>query len=191
MADTPMNLVTDATDATNTTDSTDTKTPHYMVRLAFRVRPDAVSDLGYLFPAACFATGEHAERFGMCLWATRHRNVVALHVFPPISGRSLAPDGWSIAEPVHVDCGASPGARVPAIVVAPGGAMWLQEASHRVRAMLRVVHRRAAGQPRDTNPRACPHTDPNTDTDTDADADTDTDADTRPATAQLWDMDRA
>jgi hypothetical protein len=133
MADTPMNL------------ATDTKTPHYMVRLAFRVRSDTDSDLGYMFPAAYFATGEHAERFGMCLWATRHRNVVALHVFPPVSGRSLAPDGWSIAEPVHVDCGALLRRRVPAIVVAPGGAMWLQEASHRVRAMLRVGARRGGG----------------------------------------------
>jgi hypothetical protein len=131
MADTPTNP------------ATDTKTPHYMVRLAFRVRADTVSDLGYMFPAAYFATGEHAERFGMCLWATRHRNVVALHVFPPVSGRSLAPDGWSIAEPVHVDCGALPRRRMPAIVVAPGGAMWLQEASHRVRAMVRAGVRRA------------------------------------------------
>ena len=113
------------------TPATHAKTPHYMVRLAFRVQSDTTSrtgHLGYLFPAAYFATGEHAERFGMCLWATRHRNVVALHVFPPISGRSLAPDGWSIAEPVHVDCGSLQRRRVPAIAVAPGGAMWLQEA---------------------------------------------------------------
>lgn len=109
----------------------DPKAPHYMIRLAFRARPDTVSHLGYLFPAAYFRTGEHAEHFGMCLWATRHRNVVALHVYPPVSGRTLAPDGWSIAEPVHVDCGTVP-RRVPAIVVAPGGTMWLQEASHRV-----------------------------------------------------------
>jgi hypothetical protein len=54
---------------------------------------------------------------------------VALHVFPPVGGRPLAADGWSIAEPPHVDCGAAPGRGVPAIVVAPGGAMWLQEAS--------------------------------------------------------------
>ncbi|MEZ0112037.1 hypothetical protein ABH920_006056 [Catenulispora sp. EB89] len=119
----------------------DAKTTWYTVRLAFRVRANTVSRLGYLFPAAYFHTGEQAERFGMCLWATRHRNVVALHVFPPISGRSLAPDGWSIAEVVHVDCGTMPRRRVPAIVVAPGGAMWLQEASHRVAA---AVGRRAA-----------------------------------------------
>lgn len=100
-----------------------------MVRLAFRVRGNAVSRFGYLFPAAYFSTGEHAERFGMCLWATRHREAVALHVFPPVSGRKLAPDGWSIAEPVHVDCGSLLRRHVPAIAVAQGGAMWLQEAS--------------------------------------------------------------
>jgi hypothetical protein len=127
MADSPMNP------------ATDTKTPHYMVRLAFRGRADAPSGIGYMFPAAYFATGEHAERFGMCLWATRHRNAVALHVFPPVSGRELAPDGWSIAEPLHVDCGALLRRRVPAIVVAPGGMMWLQEATHRVRAVRAVL----------------------------------------------------
>lgn len=110
------------------TPATDAKAPRYMVRLAFRVRPGTVSHFGYLFPAAYFPTGEHAERFGMCLWATRHRNVVALHVFPPVSGRSLAPDGWSIAEPLHIDCGSLQRRRVPAIAVAPGGTMWLQEA---------------------------------------------------------------
>ncbi|MBS2550597.1 hypothetical protein KGQ19_27365 [Catenulispora sp. NL8] len=68
---------------TTMTPSADPKAPHYMVRLAFRARPDTVSHLGYLFPAAYFGSGEHAERFGMCLWATRHRNVVALHVYPP------------------------------------------------------------------------------------------------------------
>lgn len=99
-----------------------------MVRLAFRVRADTVPRIGYLFPAAYFSTGEHAERFGMCLWATRHRDVVALHVYPPVNGRSLAADGWSIAEPVHVDCGSLPRRRVPAIAVAPGGAMWWQGA---------------------------------------------------------------
>lgn len=104
------------------------KAPRYMVRLAFRVRAESDSRFGYLFPAAYFATGEHAERFGMCLWAARHRDAVALHVFPPVSGRRLAPDGWSIAEPVHVDCGSLLRRRVPAIAVAPGGAMWLQEA---------------------------------------------------------------
>lgn len=113
------------------TPATDPKAPHYMIRLAFRARPDTVSHLGYLFPAAYFQTGEHAERFGMCLWATRHRNVVALHVYPPVSGRTLAPDGWSIAEPIHMDCGTMP-RQVPAIVVEPGGTMWLQEASLRV-----------------------------------------------------------
>lgn len=131
MADTSMNPATDG------------KTPHYMIRLAFRGRTDTASGLGYMFPAAYFSTGEHAERFGMCLWATRHRNVVALHVFPPVSGRALAPDGWSIAEPIHIDCGDAAGRRVPAIVVAPGGLMWLQEASHRVRNVLRVGVRRA------------------------------------------------
>jgi hypothetical protein len=110
------------------TPATSPKAPRYMVRLAFRVRTDTVPRFGYLFPAAYFASGEHAERFGMCLWATRHRNVVALHVFPPVSGRSLAPDGWSIAEPVHVDCGSLPRRRVPAIAVTPGGGMWLQDA---------------------------------------------------------------
>jgi len=117
------------------TPETSPKAPRYMVRLAFRAgagsHPGTVSHLGYLFPAACFPTGEHAEWFGMCLWTTRHRNVVALHVYPPISGRELAPDGWSIAEPLHVDCAALPRRHVvPAVVVAPGGKMWLQEASH-------------------------------------------------------------
>lgn len=133
-------VMADTTMTPATTPATDPKTPRYTVRLAFRIRANTVSRLGYLFPAAYFSTGEQAERFGMCLWATRHRNVVALHVFPPVSGRSLAPDGWSIAEVVHVDCGTMPRRRVPAIVVAPGGAMWLQEASHRVAA---AVGRRA------------------------------------------------
>ena len=110
--------------------ATNPYTTGYMIRLAFRLSRDTTSHLGFLFPAACFPTGEHAERFGMCLWTRRHRNVVALHVFPPVSNRSLAPDGWSIAEPIHVDCGNLPQRGVPAIVVAPGGRMWLQEASH-------------------------------------------------------------
>lgn len=116
------------------TPETNPRAKHYMVRLAFRADakagPTTVSHVGYLFPAAYFPTGEHAEWFGMCLWTTRHRNVVALHVYPPISGRDLAPDGWSIAEPLHVDCAALPQRRMPAVVVAPGGKMWLQEASH-------------------------------------------------------------
>ena len=131
MADTSMNPATDATDTADSADSADPKTPkapRYMIRLAFRVRADPASRFGYLFPAAYFSTGEHAEQFGMCLWATRHRDVVALHLFPPVRGRSLAPDGWSIGEPVHVDCRTLPSRRVPAIAVAPGGRMWVQEA---------------------------------------------------------------
>jgi hypothetical protein len=91
----------------------------FLVRLELHVRDSGARRLGYLYPARRFASGEHAEQFGMCLWSTRHRDAVAVHVFPPVDDRALAPDGWSIAEPIHVDCGELSGLVVPAVTVVP------------------------------------------------------------------------
>ena len=91
----------------------------FLLRLELRLRDGDACRLGYLYPARRFARGEQAEQFGMCLWSTRHRDAVAVHVFPPVGDRRLAPDGWSIAEPIHVDCGEPSRWDVPAVTVVP------------------------------------------------------------------------
>jgi hypothetical protein len=104
----------------------------FAVRLVFEVGGDSARRrVGYLYPATGFAVGEQAERYGVCLWAARHRNVVAVQVFPPVAGRAVSPDGWSIAEPVHVDCRSVERGPVVA-VVSTGDAAWWQDASVRV-----------------------------------------------------------
>lgn len=92
---------------------------HFQVRLVLHLTTTETCRLGYLYPAKHFTTGEHAERFGMCLWTSQQREAVAVHVFPPVDDRRLAPDGWSIAEPIHVDCTRVPTRDVPAVTVMP------------------------------------------------------------------------
>lgn len=95
----------------------------FLVRLELQVRDSGGYRLGYLYPAKRFADGQRAEQFGMCLWSTRHRDAVAVHVFPPVGDRRLAADGWSIAEPIHMDCGELSRQVVPAVTVVPAGSV--------------------------------------------------------------------
>src|SRR5262249_40212056 len=92
---------------------------HFQVRLVLHLRTTDTCRLGYLYPAMHFPTGEHAERFGMCLWTSQQRDAVAVHVFPPVHDRRLAPDGWSVAQPIHVEWRNVPSRDVPVVTVVP------------------------------------------------------------------------